>query len=45
MVGLFIGQYHLKGHLFKVGLTDDPTRERCLEEDEQPHTSYVIVRP
>jgi hypothetical protein len=23
-----------KGHLFKLGLTDDPTCERCLEEDE-----------
>jgi hypothetical protein len=23
-----------KGHLFKMGLTDDPTCERCLEEDE-----------
>jgi hypothetical protein len=23
-----------KGHLFKLGLTDDPTCESCLEEDE-----------
>jgi hypothetical protein len=23
-----------KRHLFKLGLTDDPTCERCLEEDE-----------
>jgi hypothetical protein len=22
-----------KGHLLKLGLTDDPTCERCLEED------------
>jgi hypothetical protein len=34
IVGLFTGQCHLKGHLFKLGLTDDPTCERCLEEDE-----------
>jgi hypothetical protein len=26
---------HLKGHLFKLGLTDDPTYDRCLEEDER----------
>jgi hypothetical protein len=26
--------FQLKGHLFKMGLTDDPTCERCLEEDE-----------
>jgi hypothetical protein len=25
---------HLKGHLFKMGLTDSPTCERCLEKDE-----------
>jgi hypothetical protein len=25
---------HLKGHLFKLGLTDNPTCERCMEEDE-----------
>jgi hypothetical protein len=34
MVGLFTGHCHLKGHLFELGLTDDPTCERCLEEDE-----------
>jgi hypothetical protein len=34
VVGLFTGHCHLKGHLFKLGLTDDPIRERCLEEDE-----------
>jgi hypothetical protein len=34
MVGLFTGHCHLKGHLFKLRLTDDPTCERCLEEDE-----------
>jgi hypothetical protein len=34
MVGLLTGHCHLKGHLFKMGLTDDPSCERCLEEDE-----------
>jgi hypothetical protein len=34
MVGLLTEHCHLKGHLFKMGLTDDPTCERCLEEDE-----------
>jgi hypothetical protein len=31
---LFTGHYHLKGHLFELGLTDDPTCERCREEHE-----------
>jgi hypothetical protein len=34
IVGLLAGHCHLKGHLFKLGLTDDPFYERCLEEDE-----------
>jgi hypothetical protein len=34
MVGLLTGHCHLQGHLFKLGLTDDPTCERCLNEDE-----------
>jgi hypothetical protein len=34
VVGLLTGHCHLKGHLFKLGLTDIPTCERCLEEDE-----------
>jgi hypothetical protein len=34
IVGVFTGHCHLKGHLFKFGLTDDPTCERCLEGDE-----------
>jgi hypothetical protein len=34
VVGLLTGHCHLKGHLFKMGLTDDPICERCLEEDE-----------
>jgi hypothetical protein len=27
LTGLFSGHCHLKGHLFKLGLTDDPTCE------------------
>jgi hypothetical protein len=34
IVGLLTGHCHLKGHLFKLGLTDDPICERCLKEDE-----------
>jgi hypothetical protein len=34
MVGLLTGHCHLKGHLFKLWLTDDPICKRCPEEDE-----------
>jgi hypothetical protein len=34
MIGLFTGHSHLKGHLLRLGLTDDPKHERCLEKDE-----------
>jgi hypothetical protein len=34
VVGLLTGHCHLKGHLFKLGLINDPICERCLEEDE-----------
>jgi hypothetical protein len=34
VVGLLTGHCYLKGHLFKLGLTDDPICERCLKEDE-----------
>jgi hypothetical protein len=34
VVGLFTGHFHLKGHLYRLGLTYDPTCGRCLEEDE-----------
>jgi hypothetical protein len=38
VVGLLTEHCRLKGHLVKMGLTDDPTCERCLEEDESaPH--------
>jgi hypothetical protein len=52
VVGLFTGHCHLKGHLFKLGLTDDPACERCLEKDESAThilcdceaTAYLRVR-
>jgi hypothetical protein len=34
MVELFTGQCHLKGHFFKLEMTDDRNCESCLEEDE-----------
>jgi hypothetical protein len=34
VVGLLTGHCHLKGHLFKLGLSCGPTCERCREEDE-----------
>jgi hypothetical protein len=34
VVGLLTGHCHLKGHLFKLGLTVDPICERCLDDDE-----------
>jgi hypothetical protein len=34
VVGLLTGHCHLKGHLFKFGLTDDTICKRFLEEDE-----------
>jgi hypothetical protein len=34
VVGLFAGHCHLNGHLFKLGLTDNPTCEQCLEKHE-----------
>jgi ribonuclease HI len=34
ITGLFTGHCHLKGYLFKLGLTDEPTSERGLEEDK-----------
>jgi hypothetical protein len=42
VIGLFTGHCHLKGHLFKLGLTDDSTCERCLDEVE---SATRIVRP
>jgi hypothetical protein len=45
VVGLFAGHFHLKGHLFKLGLVNSPGCERCLEKKKnQPHISHVIVR-
>jgi hypothetical protein len=34
MIGLLTGHCHLKGYIFKLGLIDDPTCLRCLEEVE-----------
>jgi hypothetical protein len=34
VVRLLTGHCHLKGHLFKLGLINDPICERCQEEDE-----------
>jgi hypothetical protein len=34
VVGLLTGHCHLKGRLFKLGLSDCPTCERCQEKDE-----------
>jgi hypothetical protein len=31
---LLTGHCHLKRHLSKPGLTDDPTCQRCLQDDE-----------
>jgi hypothetical protein len=38
------GQCYVKGHIFKMGLTDSLIYERCLEKEKQPHTSYPSVR-
>jgi hypothetical protein len=40
VIGLLTGHCHPKGHLFKLGLTDDPICERCLEEDES--ASHIL---
>jgi hypothetical protein len=34
VIGLITGHCHLKGHLFKMGLTNSPICERCLEKGE-----------
>jgi hypothetical protein len=40
VVGLLKGHWHLKGHLFKLGLINDPICERCLEEEES--TTHIL---
>jgi hypothetical protein len=40
VIGLFTEHCHPKGHLFKLGLTDNPTCERCLEKDES--TTHIL---
>jgi hypothetical protein len=34
VTGLLTGHFRLKGHLLKMGLTNSPTCERCIEKDE-----------
>jgi hypothetical protein len=34
VVGLLTGHCHLKGQLFKLGLTNSPICKRCLEKEE-----------
>jgi hypothetical protein len=34
VVALLTGHCHLKGHILKLGLINDPICERCLEKDE-----------
>jgi hypothetical protein len=40
MVVLFTGHCHLKRHLFKLGLTDETTCEKCLEGVEL--ATYIL---
>jgi hypothetical protein len=40
VTGLLTGHCHLKGHFFKMGLTNSPTCERCLEKDES--TTHIL---
>jgi hypothetical protein len=40
VVGLLTGHCHVKGHLFKLGLINDPIYERCQEEDES--ASHIL---
>jgi hypothetical protein len=34
----------LKGYFHKLGVTNRPICEQCLQKINQPHISYVIVR-
>jgi hypothetical protein len=45
VVGLFTVHCHLKGHLFKLGLTVIQLVKGAYKKTNQPHISYVIVRP
>jgi hypothetical protein len=40
VVGLFTGHCHLKGHVSKLELTDDPICKRCLKEDGS--TTHIL---
>jgi hypothetical protein len=45
VVGLLTGHCHLKGHLFKLGLKMIQLVKGASKKTNQPHISYVIVRP
>jgi hypothetical protein len=40
VVGLLTGHCHLKGHLFKLGLANNFTCERCIEKEESD--TYIV---
>jgi hypothetical protein len=40
MIGLLIGHYNLKGHLFKFGLVESPQHNRCKQASEM--VSHVL---
>jgi hypothetical protein len=42
VVGLPTGHCHLKGHLFEMGLTDNPICKRCLQKDES--ATYILYK-
>jgi hypothetical protein len=40
VAGLFTGLCCLRGHIFKIRMTDDPAYERCLGKDES--ATYIL---
>jgi hypothetical protein len=44
VVGVLTGRCHLEGYLFKLGLTNIPIYERCIEKEE-PATLWGISLP
>jgi hypothetical protein len=42
MVGLLTGHCHLKGQLSKLGLTDNPTCDRYLEDESATHILLIV---
>jgi hypothetical protein len=41
LTGLLTGHWHLKGHIFKLGLPNSTICETCNCEDETAYTSYM----